>query len=210
MEIIINQQTYPVIITRKAIKNMYLRFKNNYIYINAPLNITQKQIDLFIASNHQQLEKLANIHQKKIIKQNQFYYLGRVYQIKFNDSIKEVIIENDVIYTKSELMLNHWLKKQMIDIFTKRLEICYNKFNSDIPYPNLKHRHMTTRWGVCHITKKSITLNTELIKYDTNVIDYVIVHELSHFIYANHQSSFWNLVASIIPDYQLIKKKLKE
>ena len=68
---------------------------------------------------------------------------------------------------------------------------------------------MTSRWGVCNLKNKNVTLNLELSKYNTEALDYVIVHELSHFIYPNHSKDFWSLVGKYYPDYKKIRKNLK-
>ena len=69
---------------------------------------------------------------------------------------------------------------------------------------------MKTRWGVCNIKNHNVTLNSELYKYDIECLDYVIVHELSHFIEANHSKEFWNQVAKYYPNYKEIRKKLND
>ena len=69
---------------------------------------------------------------------------------------------------------------------------------------------MKTRWGVCNVKTKKITLNLELIKKKIECLDYVIVHELSHLLYANHSKEFWNCVGNNFKDYKKIRKELKE
>ena len=69
---------------------------------------------------------------------------------------------------------------------------------------------MKTRWGVCNIRDNSVTLNTKLIEYDIEKLDYVIIHELSHFIHFNHSKAFWNQVSIYTPNYKQIRKDLKE
>ena len=56
---------------------------------------------------------------------------------------------------------------------------------------------------------KNVTLNLELSKYDINALNYVIVHELSHFIHPNHSKEFWNLVSKYYPNYKEARKYLK-
>ena len=58
--------------------------------------------------------------------------------------------------------------------------------------------------------EKLIKLNSELIKYSINEIDYVIVHELSHFIEFNHSKNFWKYVKKYYPNYKEAQKVLKE
>ena len=95
-------------------------------------------------------------------------------------------------------------------IFKKHLDEIYKTFSRKIVYPELRIRKMTTRWGVCNTKTKVITLNLELIKRDEKYLDYVIVHELSHLIYPNHSSKFWELVEENFPKYKQIKKEMKE
>ena len=69
---------------------------------------------------------------------------------------------------------------------------------------------MKTRWGVNHKLDSSITLNSKLIRYDERVIEYVIIHELSHFVHFDHSKYFWNTVEKYMPDYKKAVKTLKE
>ena len=68
---------------------------------------------------------------------------------------------------------------------------------------------MSTRWGVNNVTKRTITLNTELLKKDVSLIDYVIVHELCHFYEQNHSKKFWLEVEKRYPEYKLARKILR-
>ncbi|NLA33980.1 MAG: M48 family metallopeptidase [Tenericutes bacterium] len=95
-------------------------------------------------------------------------------------------------------------------VFKEHLDKCYQEFNRKIPYPNLIIRKMKTRWGVCNYKLNKNTLNLELIKKDTKYLDYVIIHELAHFIYHNHNYKFWQLVEENYPNYKKIRKELNE
>ena len=82
-------------------------------------------------------------------------------------------------------------------------------FIDEIPYPKLKIRTMKTRWGVCNRKDNSVTLNLELIKKDIKYLDYVIVHELSHFVYFDHSKNFWLEVCKYSPNYKELRKELR-
>ena len=140
---------------------------------------------------------------------SQFFYLGQKYDIILVPFDK-VEIDNDKIFVKDKKMLDKWLKKEMITIFEDRLNYNYNLFEEDIPFPKLKTRSMKTRWGVCNKRDNSITLNSKLIKYSLKEIDYVIVHELSHFVHFDHSREFWDTVEKYMPDYKKSVKVLKE
>ena len=107
-------------------------------------------------------------------------------------------------------MLDKWLINQMKEIFLKRLNYNYQLFNENIPYPKLKIRNMKTRWGVCNRSNFTVTLNSKLIRYSLEKLDYVIIHELSHFVHFNHSSAFWKIVSKYCPNYKMLRKQLNE
>ena len=76
-------------------------------------------------------------------------------------------------------------------------------------YNNLRITSARTRWGSCS-SKKNLNFTFRLILTPKEVIDYVIIHELSHLREMNHSRAFWNQVYEIIPDYKKHEKWLKE
>ena len=201
---------YNVVIERKKIKHLYARIKDpGVIYITCSSLTPKRFIMKFLKENEAKILKMIKKYEIEQENENTFRFLGTEYEVIFNDA-KAVILSDNVVYAKDERMLNKWLKDQTVNIFGSRLDLCYNKINFKCPYPSLKIRMMKTRWGVCHHHKKSITLNSKLIRYDLDVIDYVIFHELCHFKYQDHQAKFWDLVSEYVPNYKLLKKKLRE
>jgi hypothetical protein len=61
-------------------------------------------------------------------------------------------------------------------------------------------RDMSSRWGSCMVQKGSICINSRLIFAPVSCLDYVLGHELCHFIYPNHSASFYRLLNAAIPD----------
>lgn len=209
MNYVINGQVYKVEIIRKNNKNTYIRVKPDLtIYVTTNYFVTKKQIEHLLEQNIDYLKKMIDRSLINQEKQNKFYYLGNEYQVIYMDTNTE-IYENK-IFTKNEDTLNKWLKKEITNLYKERVDYLYHKFQEKIPYPKIKFRKMKTRWGVCNKRNLSITLNTELIKYDIECLDYVIIHELTHFIHFNHSKSFWNTVEKYCPNYKQIRKKLKE
>ena len=102
------------------------------------------------------------------------------------------------------------MKDEIIRIFDERYVYVFNRFNENIKSPILKIRDMKTRWGVYNRLNHTITLNSRLIEFDIEKIDYVIIHELSHIIHFNHSKSFWNLVGKYCKNYKEIRKEMKD
>lgn len=210
MKYLLNDKEYTVVIVRKNNKNTYIRVKEDgKIYVTTNYFVTTGQIKKLLNNHSDDIFKMLNNCQKKQEQNKQFYYLGKTYDIIYMSNIKMEWMGSR-IYVKDEKTLNRWLKKEMFSLYEQELNKIYNMFEENIPYPNLKIRYMKTRWGVCNRKNNNVTINSELIKYDIEKLDYVIVHELSHFVHFNHSSSFWGVVSKYCPDYKRIRKELKE
>lgn len=210
MKYLLNDIEYEVIITRKANKNTYIRFRNGSIIITTSYFVTDKQLKKILDENHEFL--LKNINKMNISKKRDenCIILGEKYDIIITDNIEEVDFKNKKIYISSKEKIDKLLIKKFYEIFEERLSYNYHLFQEKIPFPNLRIRKMKTRWGVCNRKDIKITLNSELIKYGFEEIDYVIIHELAHLVVFNHSKDFWNVVSKYCKNYKEIRKRLKE
>lgn len=209
MEIQLGEYIVPLEIVKKKNKNIYFRFKENgTLYVTCHSFISEKEIRRLIKENEKSLLKMYTKFLNQKDKENYFYYLGEAYTIVYDDNVDQIIIDRDMIYVKNEKMLDKWYKSECLRIFKKRIDLLLVNF-SDIPKFTLRIRKMKTRWGVNNVTKKVITLNTELLHKDITLIDYVIVHELCHFYEANHSKKFWLEVEKRYPYYKLARKRLR-
>ena len=210
MKYVIDGTVYEVILVKKNNKNTYIRVKEDgKIYITTNYLVSKNYIKQLLDNNYQAIKKMIERNNIKQEKNKSFYFLGKKYDIIIVPTF-EIDITEDKIFVKSEDYLNKWLKKQIEKIYKERLDYIYSLYQEKIPYPRLRIRKMSTRWGVCNRSNNVVTLNSELIKYGIKQIDYVIVHELSHFIYFDHSKNFWLQVSKYCEDYKEIRKTLKE
>ena len=101
-----------------------------------------------------------------------------------------------------------WLSGQCrLELTGLCLEL-YPLFNGVFPFPELRFKKMTSRWGSCMPSKNTVTLNTALISVPTECAEYVIVHEFCHFLHPNHSKSFHAEVEKYLPDWRERRKKL--
>ena len=208
MQVSLDNKIYNVEIIKKRNRNTYIRVKQGIIYVTTNYLCTKKEIEKLILNNQKSIIKMIEHDNKKQEKEENFYYFGNKYDVIYGFSKLE--FDEDKIYVKDKKELENYLKKDIYNVFKQRLDYWYNIYEEKIPVPNLKIRKMTTRWGVCNIKNHNVTLNYHLSKYDISCLDYVIVHELSHFIYPNHSSSFWLQVSKYYPNYKECRKKLKD
>lgn len=78
------------------------------------------------------------------------------------------------------------------------------------PPSQVSYRTMKTRWGVCTPSTGKLTFNYNLFEAPEELIAYVVVHELAHFLEANHSERFWAHVEDVMPDYKIRRKTLRE
>lgn len=210
MKFLYNNIEYDIIVEKKAsTKNTYIRVKNDLkIYITTNTFTTNKYIENLVRDNYKSIVRMINKEKKKIDNNCDFNFLGNRYEIVYVDYC-DIELGNTKVFLNKNLDIDKWYKKKAKVLFKEHLDLMYNQFSRSIPYPDLRIRKMTTRWGVCNTKSKTITLNLELIKRDTKYLDYVIVHELSHLIHANHSSLFWQLVEENCPNYKKIKNEMK-
>lgn len=203
---------YLVIIEKKNNKNLYIRVTDNLeIKVTCNYLFTKLSVKKVLEENRRSIEKMIDkqILKNKMQKKEAKNLLGEKLNVIYKD-VKRPIYDSGVITVKDDTMLNNWYKKYAKDVFKKYLDEAYYVFDEKIPYPIIKVRSMKTRWGVCNRRDNSVTLNLELIKKDPMYLNYVIVHELSHFVHFDHSKAFWHVVEKYCPDYKTVRKKLKE
>ncbi|WP_298945023.1 SprT family zinc-dependent metalloprotease [uncultured Campylobacter sp.] len=71
-------------------------------------------------------------------------------------------------------------------------------------------RKMTTRWGSCNSRKGYINLSLNLIEKAPELVEYVVLHELTHLIYPHHQKSFYGFIAGLMPDFKTREQRLNK
>jgi len=209
MKFKIDNDDYDVIIERKNNKHSYIRVKEDLkIYVSTSKNMSNKKIKELLEDNQTKIKEFLEREKKK---QNEgLMFLGKPIDVVIVPTFKKPILEEDKLLIDDSNKIDAYYKKIGLKICQERLDFFYNIFEEKIPYPKLKLRKMKTRWGVCNRKNNSITLNLELIKKDIKFLDYVLVHELSHFVHFNHSKDFWLLVFKYIKDYKILRKELKE
>lgn len=188
MEYYLKDKKVNLIINKKFNKNgLTLKIDEDLnIVVNCNFFMNQKYIYEFIDKNQDKILRMLN--QKE--EDKDYYFLGKKYEK----------IDNYDLFLKKNI--KKYTEEMIGDIV--------NNFTYKLPKFSIRYRKMTTRWGVCNNKLKVITLNTLLIKKNLKYLNYVIVHELSHFIHQNHSKEFWKVVEENCKDYKQIRKELKD
>ncbi|WP_338950802.1 SprT family zinc-dependent metalloprotease [Fusobacterium nucleatum] len=209
-------------VTKKKIKNFIIRiYPDLRIAVSVPLHASNKDIENFIQSKKEWIEttlkkiKIAK-ENKNNLKENIIKILGKEREKKIIESDLERIRLTDTsiyIYSKNidtleiEKKLFEWEFEELKNILEKNLEKYTKLLNTNINYYQIKK--ISSAWGIYHKKENYISFNFDLIEKDIECIEYVVLHELCHIFYMNHQKDFWTLLEKYMPDYKIRRKKLK-
>ena len=222
---------YNYTLERKAVKNINLRIKPcEIIYVSANKRVSVKVIESFIKSKEafileafKRFEKMSKITEENTETAyntgDEIIYFGKKLRLKIAKSAKECVkASGESIYifvkdvddrAKKENLLKKWELTLAKEVFTKMIDCYYPDFKAlGVAYPKLSIRTMTSRWGSCKPDGGKITLNLELLHKPKECLEYVVLHELAHFIHPNHSKDFWSFVENIMPDYKKRKDVL--
>ncbi len=79
-----------------------------------------------------------------------------------------------------------------------------------IEYPDIKFKRMISRWGSCNPARGIVTFSTELMYAPKEFVQYVVMHEFTHFLQANHSKKFYYELEKICPDWKERKRAIKK
>ncbi|NRD77728.1 M48 family metallopeptidase [Bacillus sp. BRMEA1] len=146
-----------------------------------------------------------------------FLYLGNAYPIEVFEDIN--ITQEHVVFSEEKLHIyvkqsdTEKIKQALKRFYYQQCKALVEKSISAYQ-SNFKNKPRSVRisdskttWGTCD-SKLQLTFNWRLAMAPQEVIEYVVVHEMSHMVHLNHDRSFWRLVGKIMPDYKEKEKWL--
>lgn len=107
--------------------------------------------------------------------------------------------------------IQYHTETEVKELITQLCEKVYPYYTAKgIKYPQIKFRKMVSQWGNCYPQKGILTFNTNLMYAPTVCIEYVVYHELTHFLVANHSAKFYEELEKVCPNWKMCRAKLKE
>ena len=207
-------------LTMKKVKNINLRVREGRIVVSAPLRTAPPQVDRIVLSRAAwlaaALEKQAARPCSVFEPGGQVYLQGRALPLIYVSGSPQVTAAGGELLVSApspaeiRTLLRRFMEKEAAPLFSQRLKALYPiAAAAGVAYPRLRLRWMTGRWGSCACTGGSITLNKALLAASPVCLDYVILHELCHFLHPNHSSAFYRTLADWMPEYRAAQDRLK-
>lgn len=189
------------------------------VIVHAPKRLSMDNIINFVNEKSNWIEtKRIEILKKQedhkdILTYNKMLFLGKQYLKYEMNGIKKVELTTSCLLCpkgldESELLFKiaKWYMQTAKSILAERLEYLANLMQLD--YNSFKISNTKNRWGSCD-TKGNIKINFRLIMLPHKIIDYVLIHELSHLVEFNHSKKFYRVIESVMPNYDEARKNLK-
>jgi predicted metal-dependent hydrolase len=230
-EIEYGEKTIPYNLTYSNRKTMAIAvYPDQTVWVTAPARAGIEKIEGKIRKRARWIEKQKRRFSRFEQGNNNFeyvsgethLYLGRRYLLRVNqvpaDTSETVKMKGRYIHIDTHdksnpdrvsKLLSEWYREHAGAKFSERFDYCSSCLKKyDIEPSGFKLYRMEKRWG-SYSGDGKILLNPELIKHPPYCIDYVIIHELCHMKYPNHDSSFYRLLDRVLPDWQKRKHKLE-
>lgn len=173
---------YTIEVTRKRIKNMYLRVKDTdgTLSVSAPYGISDTEIRKFVESKSDWIERTM---QEMLVAR----------QLKEQEPVLAPFMEREI-----RLELKRQLQR-LIDKWEPVMGVKSAGFTI---------KKMKTRWGSCNVKSHHLNFNLLLAKVPPECAEYVVVHELTHLLEPSHNAMFWSLMEYYLPGSKELRKQL--
>src|SRR5699024_1477801 len=222
--------TFEVI--RKDVKHINLTVQpDQRIFVSANKDVSIEEIKAIVLSKSRWITSKLNYFKRtapyekiprEYVTGETFRYLGRQYMLKvFETTDKEFVryfrgtiemyVKDIGNFRKKEQLMKEWYESRRKIIFKESLNRMYELVKVyGIAHPHLDARQMKRRWGSSLTRSNKIILNKDLIIAPRFCIDYVVLHELLHFKYPDHDFNFFNQLQLLMPDWKERKRILDE
>ena len=210
-------------LTRSKRKTIAIYVRDGVVDVRAPLRTPKSEIDKFVTSKSDWITKNLTRSKERTEQKRAFtldygdtiLYLGNEYpivskigsRVGFDDNLKHFYIPPNLNSGQIKfacVQIYRMLAKR--DLTGKVLD--FAKEMNVMPIA-VKINGANSRWGSCS-SRKSLNFSWRLIMAGDDVVDYVVVHELSHITEMNHSKRFWAIVENVLPDYRERQSRLKE
>jgi predicted metal-dependent hydrolase len=201
------------------------------VQVHAPVSFSMTAIEGFIRTKASWiLGKLSIFHERRRLLETrrtsdfkECFFLGHRYPLKFlmkdtrwgqigfddNGWLIEIPqrVGERAIETYLENFMEKWFKSRAMTVLKERVAH-YAQLMNDQPSA-IRIRSPKSLWGSCHPTKRVLHFNWRILMAPVEVVDYLVVHEMSHMKVADHSARFWTRVKTFCPDYKARQQWLK-
>ena len=207
---------------RKAVRHINARIRpDGSIYVSAPFFTPTAAVERLLLDRQDWiLTHLAHRKAQAEEAENAVFLWGErltlcVRQGGRNGAVKDgdrllLTLRDPTDDAQRQRALDAWQKRVCAERVTALCRQYYPAFEKrGVPFPSLSFRRMKSRWGSCRPQKGALSFNTRLAELPADCADYVVVHELAHFLQPNHSPAFYAEVQRVLPDWKARRARIR-
>ncbi|MEX2493736.1 MAG: SprT family zinc-dependent metalloprotease [Nitrospirales bacterium] len=215
-------------VVKKGIKNIHLSVypPTGHVRISAPLRMDLDNIRVFavtklgwIKSQQQKLCKQARETPREYLNRESHYLWGKRYLLTVaeSDQTPSVELKHSRLLLrvrpgtnadKRQAILEEWYRAQLRQAVAPLIAKWERLIG--VKVKQFFVQRMKTKWGSCNPDAGSIRLNTDLTKKPQECLEYIVVHEMVHFLESTHNARFVSLMDRFMPKWQFFRDLLNE
>ena len=207
-------------------RTISLQVKNNKLIIKTPRGVSKKILYDLIKRKQNWIKQRAilnveeqNLKNREFIDNEKFYYRGNEYRlslilgrkeaVKIEEGLLQVwyVDDNSIARSTIKRLLEDWYLKESTKVLKARTEELAQQMK--VQPCGITVKNYNSKWGSCTANNK-ISYNWRIIMAPDCIVDYLIIHELSHIIEPNHSKNFWYQVGNYCKDFKKKRKWLRE
>ena len=217
-------------VERKKIKHTHLAVypPDARVHVSAPEDLPDRDLRSFLASKigwirDQRKVVLAQPRQtrRQYVSGESVYCLGRRYKLSvvvedryatervtWGGNKLSLYVREGASRDHKEKIVESWQKSMLNECLAGKMKAWCRKLK--IVLPEVEIRKMKTRWASCIQRRGKIVFNAALGRVPVRCIEYVVVHELTHFDVSNHSEAFVKLMDERLPRWRVLRKELND
>ena len=214
-------------VVRKDIKNLHLGVypPHGRVRVAVPRRIDDEAVRLAVVSKlawirrrQREFESQPRQSERQLLTGESHYFMGRRYLLDVieqqaaphiflrNNRTMELRVRPSSSQEKRNDILQGWYRarlREQLPALVARWEPKVGVKATDV-----RIKKMKTRWGTCNIPAGHIWLNLELAKKPSGCVEYILVHEMVHFLERHHNERFRKLMDRFMPQWRLHRNLL--
>ncbi len=199
-------------------RSICIEVRNAQVQVRAPFGVAEAELQAFVARKRawiqvqlvRQRNQLAGLPVYSYAEGCRFPYLGGELCLKLGHSSRARIarIGDDLQvqlppgadeHAQARRLVMRWYQQDALHLLERRTQALASHLG--LVCSRVSVRATRSKWGHC-TPDGAIQYNWQIILAPDPVVDYLVAHEVCHLRHLNHSPAFWDLVASVCPDYR--------